>query len=197
MKGLDIRTVGSGNIGATNVFRVIGKSAGITVFVLDFLKGFVPVMAAQRAVTQGVLPEWSLVFLALAAILGHNYTFWLGFRGGKGIATSAGAIVALLPVAVGIATVVWIVLMLLTRYVAVASLGAAITIPVVVVAIGMRGDVINLPLLGFSILVMILAFVRHRTNIVRLMEGSEHRFGSRRERESTGEGGDGKGSEQV
>lgn len=187
LKGVDVRTMGSGNIGATNVFRVIGKPTGIAVFVLDFLKGFVPVVLGQRLVEEGVLPEWIAVLLALATILGHNYTFWLGFRGGKGIATSAGAIVALLPLAVGIAAVVWIVLALTTRYVAVASLGAALAIPLVVLVVGLRGGSMDVPLLAFSILVAMLAFVRHRANLERLMQGSEHRIGGKGEVKTDGQ----------
>lgn len=187
LKGVDVRTMGSGNIGATNVFRVIGKPTGIAVFVLDFLKGFVPVVLGQRLVEERVLPEWIAVLLALATILGHNYTFWLGFRGGKGIATSAGAIVALLPLAVGIAAVVWIVLALTTRYVAVASLGAALAIPLVVLVVGLRGGSMDVPLLAFSILVAMLAFVRHRANLERLMQGSEHRIGGKGEVKTDGQ----------
>ena len=186
LKGVDIRTKGSGNIGATNVFRVIGKPAGIAVFVLDFLKGFVPVVVGQGLVEEGVLPAWIAVLLALATILGHNYTCWLGFRGGKGIATSAGAIVALMPLAVAIAAGVWMVLALATRYVAVASLGAALAIPLVVLGVGLRSASMDVPLLGFSIFVAILAFVRHRANIERLMNGSEHRIGAKSQAKTEG-----------
>lgn len=189
LKGVDVRTRGSGNIGATNVFRVIGKTAGIAVFSLDFCKGYIPVAVGGSLAGNGILPDWVPVVMALAAILGHNYTFWLGFKGGKGIATSAGAIVALVPLAVGLAAGVWIVLMVATRYVAVASLGAALTIPLVVAGTGIRNDAVDAPLLGFSVLVAILAFVRHRANITRLMSGSEHRFGT--------SGGDMAGGEHI
>ena len=177
--GVDVRTKGSGNIGATNVFRVIGKPAGITVFILDFQKGYLPVTVGKHLLEGGTLPEWIPVVLALATILGHNYTFWLGFKGGKGIATSAGALVALVPFAVGIAVIVWLLLVFTTRYVAIASLGSALAIPVVVIVGGIRGGTTDVPLFVFSILVAILAFLRHRTNIVRLIAGTEHRFGRR------------------
>ena len=117
MKGVDIRRHGSGNIGATNVLRAVGKPYGIAVFVLDFLKGLLPVLWAGSALAQH--PRADLVGLgtALAAILGHNYSPWIGFKGGKGIATSAGGLVALFPLAVGAAVVFWFVLFKTTRYV--------------------------------------------------------------------------------
>lgn len=169
MRGMDIRQHGSGNIGATNAFRVLGKPTGITVFVLDFLKGLLPVLIAAQ-----LLPEAPLAPLlaGIGAILGHNFTFWLGFRGGKGIATSAGVLLALLPVAMMVGLVIWFILFFSTRYVAVASIAAAITIPIVT---ALR-DGENRPLLVFSIAVAILAIVRHRPNIQRLITGTENRF---------------------
>lgn len=169
LRGVDIRQHGSGNIGATNAFRVLGKPTGITVFVLDFLKGLLPVVIATR-----VLPDAPLAPLiaGIGTILGHNFTFWLGFRGGKGIATSAGVLLALLPVAMLVGLAVWFILFFATRYVAVASIGAAIAIPIATVV--RNGE--NWPLLVFSIAIAVLAIVRHRPNIQRLMAGTENRF---------------------
>jgi len=185
IKGVDVRDHGSGNIGATNVFRVIGKPAGIAVFVLDFLKGFLPVYLIHNAAEIGFMagvgedfPRWLGILAALATILGHNFTFWLGFKGGKGIATSAGAITALMPGAVGIALVTWIILMVATRYVAVASIGSAIAIPIAIAVMQLRSGGIYWPMMAFGIAVASLAIVRHRSNIGRLRAGTEHRMGT-------------------
>jgi glycerol-3-phosphate acyltransferase PlsY len=169
MRGMDIRQHGSGNIGATNAFRVLGKPMGIAVFALDFLKGLLPVL-----VVAGVWPDASFatILAGIGTILGHNYTFWLGFRGGKGIATSAGALLALLPVAMLVGLAVWFALFFATRYVAVASMAAAITIPIVTVSL----DGSSRALVAFSIAIAVLAIVRHRSNIQRLMAGTENRF---------------------
>ncbi|MGK0184570.1 MAG: glycerol-3-phosphate acyltransferase PlsY [Verrucomicrobiales bacterium] len=169
LRGMDIRQHGSGNIGATNAFRVLGKPTGIVVFVLDFLKGLLPVL-----ITCKVFPDAPLapVLAGVGTILGHNFTFWLGFRGGKGIATSAGVLLALLPIAMLIGLGVWLSLFFATRYVAVASIGAAFAIPIVTAI----RDRENLPLLIFSIAIGALAIVRHRPNIQRLMAGTENRF---------------------
>ncbi len=135
-KGLDIRNHGSGNIGATNVLRIVGKKEGVFVFVLDVLKGLVPVLVGQRVAAQilgGESAQWLsvvCVLIALATILGHNHTFWLGFKGGKGVATTGGALVALMPWEILAAFVVWVAVFSAKRYVSLASICAAITIPV-------------------------------------------------------------------
>lgn len=177
-KGIDIRQHGSGNIGATNVFRTLGKPLGILVFVADALKGFLAVFAADRTAGSGALGgEWLVIAAAVAVIAGHNYTPWLGFRGGKGIATSAGVLLALMPVAVAAMAVVWFSLFVLTRYVSVASMGAAAALPVAVWIMWQTGTGGNGPLFGFSLLISVLAIWRHRSNIERLRRGTESRFG--------------------
>jgi len=182
MKGVDIRKCGSGNIGATNVLRAVGKPYGIAVFVLDFLKGLVPVLWAGSALAQH--PHADLVGLgtALAAILGHNYSPWIGFKGGKGVATSAGGLVALFPLAVGAALVFWLVLFKTTRYVSVASMGAAAAIPAALVCQRLADF---LPPTGaqiaFGLVVATLAIWRHRSNLRNLAAGTEHRFGEKKE----------------
>lgn len=173
-KGVDIRQHGSGNIGATNVFRTLGKPFGVLVFFTDALKGFAAVWLAMRL--HALAPEWPGILAAVAAVAGHNYTPWLGFRGGKGIATSAGVLIALTPWAALAGTVVWVAAFFTTRYVSVASLGAAAALPVTVgllLATGRGGDG---PLLGFTLLISALAIWRHRPNIRRLREGTEPRF---------------------
>lgn len=172
MRGIDIRDHGSGNIGATNVLRVLGKPVGITVLILDLLKGLVPVLIA-KAVSDSSLTQ---ILSAIAAILGHNYTFWLRFKGGKGIATSAGAVGSLMAIPLGIALALWGLLFLATRYVSIASIGAALSLPVTVAVQSVRTGEWNLPLFGFAIFLAVMATWRHRSNINRLLAGKENRF---------------------
>ena len=176
-KGVDIRQHGSGNIGATNVFRTLGKPLGILVFVIDALKGFTAVWLAVRV---GGGSDWSGLIAAVAAITGHNYTPWLGFKGGKGIATSAGVLLALMPWAVLAIAFVWFAVFFATRYVSLASICAAAALPVAVGVLWFYGCGGNAPLLGFALLIAALAIWRHRSNIERLMAGTEHRFDRKR-----------------
>lgn len=192
-KGIDIRSVGSGNIGATNVFRVLGKPAGVLVLLVDALKGFGAVALVTGFYPQlcdvapGVFgrdgePDASLrqllgVLAGIAAILGHNYTCWLGFKGGKGIATSAGAYVALAPVAVGIALAMWIVLFVTTRYVSIASIAAAIALPT---AVWLTEDSLLLGIVTTGL--GLLAIYKHKGNIRRLLAGTESRINFKKEK---------------
>jgi glycerol-3-phosphate acyltransferase PlsY len=172
-KGVDIRQHGSGNIGATNVFRTLGKPLGVFVFMVDALKGFAVVWLAGRF--DGA-SDWAGIIAAVAVIGGHNYTPWLGFKGGKGIATSAGVLLALMPWAVLCIAIVWFVVFKVSRYVSLASISAAAALPVAVAALWSAGCGGNGPLLGFSVLISALAIWRHRTNIRRLRAGTESRF---------------------
>ena len=172
-KGVDIRQHGSGNIGATNVFRTLGKPLGILVFVLDALKGFAAVWLAHRF---GDAPAWTGIIAAVAAIAGHNYTPWLGFKGGKGIATSAGVLLALMPWAVLAIAFVWLLVFQISRYVSLASICAAAALPMAVAALWFAGCGGNGPLLGFSLVISALAIWRHRSNMERLRAGTESRF---------------------
>lgn len=185
-KGLDIRQHGSGNIGATNVIRVMGKKIGLPVFALDVLKGLLPVILARTwCASNGYDPTWPMLLAALGSVLGHNFTFWLGFKGGKGIATSAGAMLAVLPVALGVALLLWILCFFATRYVAVASIAAGISLPLtVLVQRSFTGSPAAppLPLLGFATVIGGLAVWRHRSNIQRLRQGTENRFIPRSQR---------------
>jgi glycerol-3-phosphate acyltransferase PlsY len=173
-KGVDIRKQGSGNIGATNVLRVIGKGWGIFTLVLDALKGFIP--AFVFPILGKFDSEWGVLF-GLAAILGHTFPVYLNFKGGKGVATSAGMLLGVAPAAVGIGFVCWIVTMVLSRYVSLASIVAAIA---VAAAVWIRGDkamVVNVALSFLAVMVVWL----HRANIKRLLNGTENRFGNRKE----------------
>jgi len=185
-RGVDIRKVGSGNIGATNVLRALGKPVGIAVLVADIFKGFLAVAATvnffpdlQTALPAlfGSPPGAALrdslgLVAAISVVLGHNYTCWLGFKGGKGIATSAGAFLALAPVAIGIAAGVWVVAFLATRYVSVGSIAAAAALPA---GAWLLPNSFGVRLL--ATLLGALAIWKHRANLERLRAGTEHRFG--------------------
>ncbi|TLD69716.1 glycerol-3-phosphate 1-O-acyltransferase PlsY [Phragmitibacter flavus] len=185
--GIDIRKHGSGNIGATNVLRVLGKKAGIPVFALDMLKGLLPVLLVSwsswlngaEANTVGLVE----VLCAAAAVLGHSFTFWLGFKGGKGVATSAGALIGLAPWALVVALVVWLVIFYTTRYVALASVVSAISLPVAMAVIMTIDERWNLVLLGLGIVLGVLVVVRHRSNLQRLLQGKENRFEKKNKKE--------------
>ncbi|MFZ4767255.1 MAG: glycerol-3-phosphate 1-O-acyltransferase PlsY [Roseimicrobium sp.] len=180
-KGIDIRQHGSGNIGATNVIRVLGKGVGIPVFVLDMLKGFAPTLLASwwmGAYTKADTNTATLVavFCAAAAVLGHTFTFWLQFKGGKGVATSAGGVLGLSWEALLIGLAVWLITFYTTRYVALASILAAVVLPVAMAVIMTVQGTWNYVLLGFGIVLGVLVVVRHQANIKRLLAGTENRF---------------------
>jgi glycerol-3-phosphate acyltransferase PlsY len=178
-KGIDIRSAGSGNIGATNAMRVLGRPAGIFVLVMDALKGFLavtclgPVLGKSLHVPPGDLPT-ALLIAGIAAVLGHNFTPWLGFKGGKGIATTAGVYLALAPLAVGIALVTWIVVTLVTRYVSVGSIVAALALGA---AVWFTKP--DLALRCVTIALVTMAIYKHKSNIKRLCAGTENRFGAK------------------
>lgn len=183
-KGIDIREHGSGNIGATNVIRVLGKGIGIPIFILDMLKGFAPVALAEWWMKDHGAESNSAslvaVLCAAAAVLGHMFTFWLGFKGGKGVATSAGVLLGLAPLSLAIGLVAWIIVFKLTRYVALASVAVAVTLPVAMALLMILQGTLNWVLLGLVIVMGVLVLVRHRSNIVRLLNGTENRFGAKK-----------------
>lgn len=179
-RGIDIRTVGSGNIGATNVFRILGKPAGIFVLVFDGLKGFAACSwFVDLIVKIFTVPPDDAVYLrlmaGLAAVLGHNYTCWLRFRGGKGIATSAGVLAGIVPWALLIIMGLWILFFALTRYVSVGSLVASFTLP-----FATWFTTKNWTLTVVTGAMAALAIYKHKGNIQRLLKGTEHRIGSPR-----------------
>ena len=178
-KGVDIRAVGSGNIGATNVFRILGKGAGITVLLVDALKGYIPAKFLVFGVTLGT-EEYHAMVAGLCAILGHNYTCWLRFKGGKGIATSAGVMVALVPAGLGIALATWLVVFAVSKYVSLASVAAAAALPVAVWLTGGSPRMIVL-----TAVISALAIYKHGGNIQRLMNGTEHRFGKKKKEQTS------------
>ena len=175
LNGKDIRKEGSCNIGATNVTRVVGKWWGKLCFLCDFLKGLLPALLTLLYLENG--GGWLTASAAVAAVLGHVFPVYLGFKGGKGVSTAAGAAMALCPLAVVIAGAVWAAVFFLSRYVSLASLAAALALPVSAWLLGYFQVVRFFPPFGFvMILFAVLAFWRHRSNIVRLMNGTESRF---------------------
>lgn len=163
----DIRTVGSGNIGATNVLRTGSKGLAALTLLLDAAKGSAAVLLAQR-----FWPD-AVAFAAAGALIGHLYPVWLGFRGGKGVATLLGLLIPLLPLAAAVYALVWIGLLVTLRISSIAGMTAAASAPVVA---AMMGEATLVPMLiGFAILVV----WKHRDNIRRLARGEEPRVGQR------------------
>jgi len=183
-QGIDIRQHGSGNIGATNVLRVMGKKWGYLVFVGDSLKGFLSVKVGVWLAGSAGAGDLTLaaVVAGICCIIGHNYTVWLHFKGGKGIATSIGVMLAIVPVVIVlIVLVVWLAVFFIWKYVSLASICAALSLPVAVLALFPLVAHGNYwVLLSFSLIVAALAVWRHRSNIDRLLHGKENRFGSKR-----------------
>jgi acyl phosphate:glycerol-3-phosphate acyltransferase len=180
-QGVDIRTVGSGNIGATNVFRSISKKLGVLTFALDFLKGccgakLLPLIAGMIApsLLDGLAADILPVFCGAMTIVGHNWTCFLGFKGGKGIATSAGMLLGLSPLGVSIALTVWFLVFVTSRYVSVASICAALTMGVIVWPLHLKTHGIWFPAVLTAL--ALLAIWKHRSNIARLRAGTESRF---------------------
>ena len=179
LSGVDIRQHGSGNIGATNVLRVVGKPWGMAVFLADALKGFLAVWASSVLVARNGATAYSDLYAILAGascVIGHSFPIWLGFRGGKGVATSAGVIFGILPIAALTIFLVWLVVFLVTRYVSVASIIAALALPLTVGLLVQLKKTQGAVLLYFSAAMTVLVIWRHRSNIARLLNGTEQRF---------------------
>lgn len=173
VRGVDVRRVGSGNIGAANVARSVGKPLGALVLFCDSAKGALPVLLARSAAGPGVPGQVALGLLgvAAAAIVGHAFTPWLRFRGGKAVATSLGVYLVIDPAAVGAALLIFVVVFAKTRMISFGSLAAAAGLPIAVAALGRsRNDVV------FAVLVAALVFALHRRNLERMRSGLESRF---------------------
>jgi acyl phosphate:glycerol-3-phosphate acyltransferase len=193
-KGIDIRTVGSGNIGATNAMRVLGKPLGIFVLLLDALKGYVAVEFLPALIYNWFAPhyqglivyfhgepaEFQMKFRVIAgifAVLGHNYTCWLKFKGGKGIATTAGVFIALAPYALLIALVIFLLAVTLTRYMSVGSIAGAVALPAAVWIMTPHNVFLGVVTTALGV----MAIYKHKPNIKRLMAGTENRLGKKPE----------------
>lgn len=169
IKGIDIRKHGSGNVGATNALRVLGKGAGSVVFIVDCLKGVIGVWLAGQ-----VGGPWFVVCASLVVMVGHNYSIFLKFKGGKGVATGAGILLALAPKTVGIALIIFIMIVFFTKYVSLGSITVAFLVPLIMWVVH---EPLPVRILGF----VAAAFViyRHIPNIKRLMAGTENKITDR------------------
>ncbi len=180
-RGIDLRTTGSGNIGATNALRVLGRRIGGLVLAIDMLKGLLAATVVPQAFFRwlaapaagAAMPVWLPILGGIAGVLGHNFTCWLRFRGGKGVATSAGVLLGILPLPFVTVLGVFLLVLAVTRIVSLSSLVAAAALPVATLV--WNPDPV---LIGFSIALAALAFVRHRANIRRLLAGTEPRIGA-------------------
>lgn len=176
LKGVDVRRQGSGNIGATNVWRVLGRRWGITTFVLDFAKA--PLAIALAWLLAGRLGggveavTWCKIAGFVGAVLGHNFPVWLRFRGGKGVAASAGGLLVLMPQAFLVVAAVWVVVFTLSRIVSLASLAGAVALPFAAWFL----QAPHAGLRGLAVLLAAMVVLRHRANIRRLLDGTEHRW---------------------
>lgn len=185
LKGIDIRQHGSGNIGATNAIRVLGKGIGIPVFIFDMLKGWFPVWLAAAWISQSgaevEVVSLGKVLTGFAAVLGHMFTFWLGFKGGKGIATTGGVLAGISLAGMLGGWVGFLTFLFAFGYVSLGSLAAAIGVPTGMAIQMWREGQWDFVLLGFGLVVMVLAFVRHSSNIKRLIAGTESKaFGKKK-----------------
>lgn len=185
---VDVRTYGSGNLGATNVFRALGWKAGLAVFVLDLAKGAAAVALAEFLVPTalGVLAhEWTTIGATLAVMAGHSFSPYLGFRGGKSVAAAGGALLVLVPLAWPFLLLTWLLVFALTRIVSLGSVIVAAEFPVLVFVL-YHGD---WPLFGLSLIAACLVIWRHSANIARLIRGEEPRISLRRKPAAGGKDG--------
>jgi acyl phosphate:glycerol-3-phosphate acyltransferase len=186
MKGIDIREHGSGNIGATNVTRTLGSIPGKICFVLDLLKGLIPVLATMLLVKYQIITaniDYAMIIATLATVIGHMFPVYLKFKGGKGISTTGGALLALSPGAFICSALLWVIVFKTSRYVSLASIIAAATLPLNAWIMNITGlnniaglSKTTMPLMIFLSILGLLAIIRHISNIKRLLNGTESRF---------------------
>ena len=165
--GVDIRATGSGNIGATNVYRTLGRSVGVLTLVGDCLKGLLPVLLARYL----QLPDLWVAAIGLAAFMGHVYTIFLGFKGGKGVATALGVFLGISPMSVGGAVLLFVAIVWWSRFVSLGSISAAAVMPLLVAMLDRRP-----PMVLMTVIVAGLVVWKHRENIKRLRDGAESKF---------------------
>ena len=180
LKGIDIREHGSGNAGGTNVFRVLGWKPALIVVIIDIFKGWLPtaiyatvLFKGQSISDVGVIQ----ILCGFSAVLGHTYTIFAGFRGGKGIGTLAGMLLALFPIALPLCIIVFVITLLLTGYVSLSSIMATVALPIILLILPIIGlQQSSLSLLIFALLLPWFTIFTHRSNIIRLRDGNENRF---------------------
>lgn len=180
VRGVDVRTLGSGNLGATNVYRSLGPGIGIATLVLDIAKGALPVWLLPGSALGAAFPggaEWCRLAVGFAAVAGHVWTVFAGFRGGKGVATTVGVLLALSPAAFGAFALVFVATVAITRWISLGSILGAVVFALALGALAPRG--VRSPTFGFGVAVAALVILRHRDNIRRLLRGEESRFSFR------------------
>ncbi|MDA3813571.1 MAG: glycerol-3-phosphate 1-O-acyltransferase PlsY [Candidatus Cloacimonetes bacterium] len=174
IKGIDIRDFGSGNVGATNALRILGTKVGVFTLIMDIGKGFLAVNIARLIIHQP--SDLILIITGLFAILGHIFTIFLKFKGGKGVATSAGVFIALVPIPMAIALFVFIITVWLSKFVSLGSILAALTLFISELVINIRNSFAELEILIFIIIVVLFIIIRHKSNIQRLIKGNENKI---------------------
>jgi glycerol-3-phosphate acyltransferase PlsY len=177
----DIRTAGSGNIGATNATRLLGKKFGAFTFLGDMLKGFVPVLTAGflLAGNNALQVQFTTAACGLAAFLGHLYPLYLRFKGGKGVATACGVMLALEPITIPFLLLIFIAVAAISRFVSLASLSSAFMLPMLLLAINALIHPVPLAVMTMGFMMAIFVFLKHGANIQRLLQGTENRIGSK------------------
>ena len=187
-KGIDIRTEGSGNIGATNVLRTLGKKYGIACFFLDFLKGFLPVIVVILLIKNDILnlSDYAIILVSFCTIFGHMWPMYLKFKGGKGVSTMGGILLAIAPLSFLTGGALWVVVFYSSRYVSLASILAALSLPISAFLFD-KFDIFQLPTILIIMLAVIslLITVKHLGNIKRLINGTENRFTKKQKVKST------------
>lgn len=180
LKGIDIRGHGSGNAGSTNAFRVLGKWAGITVLFLDIFKGyfavkFISPLAGENPVISSALIA---ILSGFAAVTGHIWTVFHSFKGGKGVNTAAGVLLAMIPIPTFLAAGIFLIVLLITRYVSLGSMLSSLSLPIILIIMSLRaeGEVIPSELIIFAVVIPIFIIYTHRTNIKRLIRGEENKI---------------------
>lgn len=171
-KNIDIREHGSKNSGATNAYRILGPKYGIMVLVMDALKGYIPLYLANEFGLGGV----EIILLGLVAILGHTFSFFLQFKGGKGVATSLGVFLFLMPKVIGVLVLVFILVVGVTKYISLGSVICSALLPILAFFMPVRDSATRTPLVIISLVVGIFVIYKHKANIMRLMEGKENKF---------------------
>ena len=180
IKGIDIREHGSGNAGGTNVFRVLGWKPALIVVIIDIIKGWLPTAIYATVLFKGQpISDVGVIQIlcGFSAVLGHTYTIFAGFRGGKGIGTLAGMLIALFPIAFPLCLLAFVITLILTGYVSLSSIMATVSLPIILLILPIFGlQQSSLSLLIFALLIPWFAIFTHRSNIVRLRDGTENRF---------------------
>ncbi len=174
IKGIDIRDFGSGNVGATNALRVLGTKVGIFTLIIDIGKGFLAVNIARFIIQQP--SDLIIIATGLFAILGHIFTIFLKFKGGKGVATSAGVFIAIVPIPIAIALFVFVVTVWLSKYVSLGSILAAFTLFISELIINVKSSFAELEILIFIFIIVLFIIIRHKANIKRLINGNENKI---------------------